>query len=77
MITGREVETTVEASIETNMPRSRPERASRTWRRVMPDLVRAAAGGETDAMGCLLDDEDVAALVIAQSLTDVNYRVFG
>jgi len=28
-------------------------------------------------MGCLLDDEDVAALVIAQSLTNVNYTVFG
>ena len=32
MMTGSEVETTVEASIETNMPRSSPERASSTWR---------------------------------------------
>ncbi len=32
MITGSDVETTVEASIETNMPSSRPERASSTCR---------------------------------------------
>ena len=35
MITGSEVETTVEASIETNMPSRRPERASSTWRCVI------------------------------------------
>ena len=32
MMTGSDVETTVEASIDTNMPRMRPERASSTWR---------------------------------------------
>ena len=58
MITGSEVETTVDASIDTNMPRSRPERASRTCRCVMPDSVSAAgAGEEEDAMGAFTTTE--------------------
>ena len=43
MITGSDVETTVEASIETNMPSSSPDSASSTRRR---DMVGAAAEGE-------------------------------
>ena len=36
MMTGSDVETTVEASIDTNMPSRRPERAVSTSRCVMP-----------------------------------------
>ena len=47
MMTGSDVETTVAASIETNMPSSRPVRAWSTWRWVMPesDSPRPAFAG--------------------------------
>ena len=45
-MTGSEVETTVEASIDTNMPRRRPERASSTWRWFILGASRASAEGE-------------------------------
>ena len=44
MMTGSEVETTVEASIDTNMPRMRPERASSTWRWFMRGFATASEG---------------------------------
>ncbi len=45
MISGSEVPTTVDASIDTNMPSRRPERAASTWRCVMPPSVSASAAG--------------------------------
>ena len=67
MMTGSEVETTVEASIETNMPRSRPERASSTWRCVIlgfsSSSISSSFSGFTEAeegvdMGILRKNAD-------------------
>jgi hypothetical protein len=44
MISGRDVLTTVDAIIDTNIPRRRPERAWRTCRCVMPDSERFCGG---------------------------------
>ncbi|MFC5126677.1 hypothetical protein ACFPRL_26080 [Pseudoclavibacter helvolus] len=60
MISGREVLTTVEASIDTNMPSMRPERACSTWRRLIPDSVSSPAGLPLD-LGFLLDDIDAGS----------------
>ena len=62
MMSGSDELTTVDARIDTNMPRMRPERASSTWRWVMPfsavvDLA-GDVGSTADSAALVRDERD-------------------